>query len=243
MAAYDLEEQEQLDELKTWWKQYGNLVTGVVMLVSIGVIGWQGWNFWQRNQAAQASAVYGAVERAVSEGDAKKAREAAGELIEKFPRTSYAGMAAMLSARMQVETAAPAGSQPGDLKAAKLQLGWAAEKAVDVDLRDLARLRLAALLLDEKSYDEALKQLAAEPVAPFAPRYAELKGDILAAQNKAAEARSAYQLALDKQDAAQKTALVDQRGSAYREVLQLKLESLGGGAATPAKPATAGSAP
>ena len=54
MAHYDLEEQEQIDSLKTWWKMYGNLVSGVLVAASIGVIGWQGWNWYQRGQAAQA---------------------------------------------------------------------------------------------------------------------------------------------------------------------------------------------
>ncbi len=218
MAVYDLEEQEQLDELKTWWKQYGNLVTALVVAAALGVVAWQAWNWWQRSQAAQAGAVYGALEQAVSARDAKKAREAAGELIDKYSSTTYAGLAALLSAKVQTET--------GDLKTAKLQFAWAAEHAKDRELRDLARLRLAAVLADEKSYDEALKQLTSEPAAPFAPRYAEQKGDILAAQGKTAEAKAAYDAALAKLDEAEKGA-ADQRRGAYREVLQIKRESLG----------------
>ena len=72
------------------------------------------------------------------------------------------------------------------MKTAQAQLAWAAENAKD-EPRDLARLRLAAVLLDEKAYDEALKQLAAEPPA-FAARFDELKGDVLAAQGKKPEA-------------------------------------------------------
>ena len=219
MAVYDLEEQEQLDELKTWWKQYGSLVTALVVAVSIGVVGWQGWNWWQRSQAGQAAAVYASVVRAAGGHDAKKAREASGELIDRFSGTVYAGMAALLSSKLQVEA--------GDLKTAKLQLGWAADKARGSELRDLARLRLAAVLLEEKAYDEALQQLAVEPAAPFAPRYAELKGDILAAQGKQEEARSAYQAALAKYDEAQKSAGTDQRREQYRDVIRVKLESLG----------------
>lgn len=218
MAVYDLEEQEQLDELKTWWKQYGNLVTALVVAVALAMAAWQAWNWWQRNQTAQAGAVYGALEQAVAAHDAKKARETAGELIDKFSATSYAGLAALLSAKIQVDS--------GDLKTAKLQFAWAAEHAKDKELRDLARLRLAAVLEDEKAYDEALKQLTAEPAAPFAPRYAEQKGDILAAQGKTAEAKAAYDEALAKLDAAEKGAADQSRGP-YREVLQIKRESLG----------------
>jgi len=220
MAVYDLEEQEQIDELRTWWKQYGNLVTGLLLAVAVGLVGWQAWNWWQRSQAAQAGALYAAVERAAGAHDAKKVREAAGELIDKFAGTSYAGMAALLSSRIQVDT--------GDLKTAKVQLSWALEHAHDTELRDLARLRLAAILLEEKSYDDALKHLSVEPAAPFAPRYAELKGDVLAAQGKLDEAKAAYQAAVKKMDEAQKAVPGAQSQGQYRELLQAKLESLGG---------------
>jgi len=129
-------------------------------------------------------------------------------------------MAALLSAKLQVAA--------GDLKTAKLQLGWAAENARSGELRDLARLRLATVLLDEKAYDEAIKQLSNEPGPAFAPRYAELKGDIFAVQGKLEEARAAYQGALTKFDGTLTSAGSDQRRAQYRGMLQVKLESLGG---------------
>ncbi len=220
MAAYDLEEQEQLEELKTWWKMHGNLVTAVALAAAVGVSGWQGWNWWQRSQAAKASMLYGQVQDAVAMHDGKRAREMAGELIDKYAGTAYAAMGALLSAKVQDET--------GDGKTARAELRWAVDNAKDSALRDLARLRLAALLLDDKAYDDAMKQLAAEPDAPFAPRFAELKGDILAAQGKKVEAKAAYQAALDKLDASAKGATATPQGP-YRDVVQAKLDSLGGG--------------
>jgi predicted negative regulator of RcsB-dependent stress response len=222
MAAYDLEEQEQLDELKTWWKMYGNLVTGVLLVVAIAFAGWVGWKKWQANQAAQASALYAGIQESMSRGDAKRSREIAGELIDKFSGTPYAAMAALLSAKAQTEG--------GDMKTAQVQLTWAAEHAKDDGMRDLARLRLAALLLDQKVYDEALKQLAAEPATAFVPRFGEMKGDILATQGKSVEAAAAYDAAIARLDAA-----IKDGGSAaavstnYREVLQAKRDSLGDG--------------
>ncbi|MFA4969214.1 MAG: tetratricopeptide repeat protein [Sulfuritalea sp.] len=218
MATYDLEEQEQLDELKTWWKMYGNLVTGIVVAVALAVAGWQGWNWWQRQQAVQASAIFSGLQTAATQKDAKRARELAGELIDKYSTTAYAGMGALLAARAQVDA--------GDAKNARVQLAWAAENAKDPGLRELARLRLAAVMLDEKAYDEAIKQLAAEPLAGFAPRFAELRGDIFAAQGKAAEARNAYDLALQKFDALTKDDEVRQR-SGYKDVVQSKRDALG----------------
>lgn len=209
MAHYDLEEQEQIDTLKTWWKMYGNLVTSVITVFCLVVIGWQGWNWYQRNQAAQAAGIYAVFEQAVAAGDAQKIKAAAGELAEKFGSTSYASLAALLAARQSFEA--------GDLKTAKAQLGWAAANGKD-EVKDLARLRLAAVHLDEKAYDEALKQLEAAPAPAFEARFQELKGDVLAAQGKKQEARSAYQSALDKPAS---------KAGAGRQLLQQKLDSLG----------------
>lgn len=209
MAHYDLEEQEQIDTLKTWWKMYGNLVTGVVVAASIGVIGWQGWNWHQRSQSAQAAAIYGVLEQAVATSDAQKVKAAAGELAEKFGRTNYASLGALVAAKQSFEA--------GDLKTAKAQLTWAAENAKD-ELKDLARLRLAAVQLDEKAYDEALKQLEAAHAPAFDVRFLELKGDVLSAQGKKPEARAAYKGALEKSEG---------KPGPFRELLQQKLDGLG----------------
>lgn len=220
MAVYDLEEQEQISELKTWWRMYGNLVTAALLAVSAVVVGWQAWNWYQGKQTAEASVIYAVVQKGAMERDAKRVREAAGELTEKYPGTAYAAMAALTSARMQFDA--------GDLKTARAQLQWVAEKARDKDLRDLGRLRLAHVLFDDQALDEALKLLTGEPVPAFAARYDELRGDILVAQNKKAEARSAYQAALTKQDAIDKAAgSQNGRETQYRGLLQMKLDSLG----------------
>lgn len=225
MATYDLEEQEQLAEMKAWWKQYGNLVTGIVAAAAIGVIAWQGWNWYQRSQAGQASMVYNVLQKAVMEKDLQRAKAASGELLEKFGRTTYAPLGALTAAKAMFDS--------GDLKTAKLQLSWVVEHGND-ELRDLARLRLAAVLLDEKAYDEALKQLDGKTAPGFAVRFAESRGDVLGAQGKKEEARSAYQAALAKLDEADasgkgKNSLQDKQANApYREMLQQKLDSLGG---------------
>jgi predicted negative regulator of RcsB-dependent stress response len=209
MAHYDLEEQEQLDSLKTWWKMYGNLVTGIVVAASVAAIGWQGWNWHQRGQSAQAAAIYGVLEQAAAARDAQKVKAAAGELAEKFGGTAYAAMGALVAARQSFDA--------GDLKTAKAQLTWAVDNGKD-EVRDLARLRLAAVLLDEKAYDEALKQVDAAHAAALDARFLELKGDVLAAQAKKQEAKTAYKGALDK--------MGDKPGP-MRELLQQKLDSLG----------------
>jgi predicted negative regulator of RcsB-dependent stress response len=222
MAAYDLEEQEQLSAIKAWWERYGNLVTALVTAVAVGVVGYQLWGWYQRGQSAQAAVLFAAVQKAAAERDAKTARERTGELLEKYSGTAYAGMAALISGKVQFEA--------GDLKSARAQLAWAAENSRDAQLRDLARLRAAYVLLDEKAYDEALKQLEKEPLAAYAARFAELRGDLYAAQSKRVEARQAYQSALAKLDETQKSGGGTGRAAApYRELLQTKLEALGDG--------------
>jgi len=209
--AYDLEEQEQLATLKGWWKDNGTQVLAVIAAAVIGGSAWQGWRLWQANQAQQAGAQYEALLKAMQAGDGKALRDAGGTLVESYPRTLYASMGALASARFYFEHA--------DLKSAKAQLQWVVDRSPSDEMRDLARLRLAAVLLDEKAYDEALALLEAKHAAPLEAQYAVLKGDVLVAKNKAAEAKAAYRLALEKSDA---------RNSAFRAGVQLRLDALGG---------------
>ena len=215
MAAFDLEEQEQISQIKGWWEQYGKLVTALAVAAALASVGWQGWHWYQGKQGTEASALYDVVQNAAAQRNAQKAREAAGMLIEKYSGTAYADMAALLSAKVQTEA--------GDLKNARVPLAWAADKANDPALRGLARLRLATVMLDDKAYDEALAQVQTPPDESFAARYADLKGDILVAQGKPDEARTAYKAAVDALGAATKIEAVT-----LREIAQAKLDAVGG---------------
>ena len=210
MAHYDLEEQEQLDALKTWWKMYGNLVTTVVTVVSVLVIVWQGWQWYQRTQAAEASAVYAVLEQALAVQDIQRVKGATGELTEKYARTTYASLAALQSARVAFDA--------GDLKTAKLQLQWAVEHGKN-EIKDIARLRLSAVLLDEKSFEDALKALGEPESEAFAARFSALKGDVLLAQGKASEALAAYQQAQSK---------MQEKSGPDFELLKQKIDHLSG---------------
>jgi predicted negative regulator of RcsB-dependent stress response len=209
--AYDLEEQEQLASVKGWWNDNGTKLLAVIAVAAAVGAGWQGWRIWQANQAQQAGAQYEVLVKAAQEGDAKALRDAGGTLVESFPRTLYASMGALVAARFHVEKA--------DLKNAKAQLQWVVERSPSDELRDLARLRLAAVLLDEKAHDEALALLEAKHAAPLAGQYAALKGDVLVAKNKPAEAKVAYRAAIEKADA---------KSGAFRNSVQLRLDALGG---------------
>ena len=207
----DLEEQEKVEELKAWWKQHGTLVTALLLAAALAAAGWSGWHWYQRHQSAEASVLYETLSKAVQDNDAKAIRDASGTLVESYPRTLYASMGALVAARWHFER--------GDLKSAKAQVQWVLEHSASDDFRDIARLRLAALLLDEKAYDQALKLLEAPHAAAYDSQYAALRGDVLVAKNQPAEAREAYRLALEK-------AGKDQ--GAFRESVRMRLESLGG---------------
>ena len=210
MAAYDLEEQEQLAALKAWWQENGGLLVTIASLVLIVLAAWQGWNYYQRNQAVQASSLYDAVQKAARDGDLKQVRETAGAILEGYPRTAYAAMAALVSAKAHF--------QGGDLKTARAQLAWVAENARDEGMQDIARLRLASVMLDEKAYDDALKVLDAKHGAAFDALYLATRADVLVAQGKKDEARGAYLAALDKANASD---------AALRGSIQLRLDALG----------------
>ena len=223
MATYDLEEQEQLAEIKAWWKLYGNLVVNALTVAAVVVIAWQGWNWYQRSQSGQAAMLYDVLQKAVYEKDAQRITAASGELLEKFGGSDYAALGALTAAKAMVEA--------GDGKTAKLKLLWVVEHSKH-ELRELARLRLVALLLDEKAYDEALKQLDGKVSPAFAVRFAESRGDVLSAQGKKAEAVTAYQTALSDLENADKagdeSASQSQSNVIYRDLLQQKIDSLGG---------------
>ena len=209
--ALDLEEQEQVAELKAWWKQHGNLIVGAVVAAALAFSAWQGWRWYQASQAAQAAGHYEAVAKAAQAGDAKALRDATGTLIESYPRTLYAAMGALVAARFHFDR--------NDLKSAKTQLQWVIDRSPSDDFKDLARLRLAAVLIDEKAYDDALKVLDAKHGAAYESQFAALKGDALLAKNQRAEAKAAYQLAIDKS--------TNDQGQ-FRESVRIRLESLGG---------------
>lgn len=209
--ALDLEEQEKVEELKAWWKQHGGFVAAVVLAVAVGFAGWQGWRWYQMDQAANASALYDTVTKAAQANDAKALRDASGSLVESYPRTLYASMGALVAARYYFDR--------NDLKSAKAQLQWVIERSGSDDFKDLARLHLAAVLLDEKAHDEALKLLEAKPAAAYDAQYAALRGDLLVAKNQAAEAKAAYKRALEKSD---------KKDGAFQESVRMRLEALGG---------------
>jgi predicted negative regulator of RcsB-dependent stress response len=208
--AYDLEEQEQLASIKAWWKQYGNLITWVLIIGLAGYAAWTGWNAYQRNQTIQAAQLYEELQRAVSAKDHAKVQRASADMRDRYGKTAYAQMSALAAAKSAYDA--------NDLKAARDHLQWTIDKASDEEYKAIAKLRLAGLLLDEKVYEEGLKLLSGNFPSQFEGLVADRRGDIFAAQQKIDEARAAYQLALDKTD----------ENNPGRQLIEIKLDAIGG---------------
>ena len=219
----DLQEQEQLDAVKAFWKRYGNLITWLLVVVMGAFAAWNGWNWWERDQAMKSGAMYDELERAVQAGDAARTARIYADLKERFPRTAYAQQGALATAKLQFDQ--------GQLDAARDTLAWVAEKGIEEEIRTVARLRLAALQVEAKQYDAALKTLDAATAPTFEALVADRRGDVLAAQGKPELARAAYQTAWaamsDKVD--------------YKRLVEAKLTSMGA-APAPAASAASGAA-
>lgn len=210
MATHlDLEEQEQLDQLKHFWNTYGTLITWVVLLVAGAFVAWNGWQYLQRSKAAQASVLFDEVERSAQAGDVPRVERAFSDMKAKFAGTSYAQQAGLAAAKTLHEK--------GNAEASRAALGWVAEHAVDPGYQAIAKLRLASELLDTKAYDEALQQLGGSFPKEFEALVADRKGDILLLQGKRDEARTEYQKAWAAFDA----------DSGYRGLVQIKLNAVG----------------
>ncbi|PMS31724.1 putative negative regulator of RcsB-dependent stress response [Trinickia symbiotica] len=208
MSYHD--EQESIESFKAWWAQWGNAATWVVLIALIAAAAWNGWNYWQRREAAQAAILYEQVQQAVAtKNKADVARDAA-DMESRHGGTAYGQMTALAAAKALYEA--------GDTAGAKAQLQWAVDHAKDDEYKEIARLRLAAVLLDEKSYDAGLALLAGTPPEGFKGVVADRRGDLLAAAGKRDDARAAYQLALDS---------LAKNDTAGRQLIQFKLDALG----------------
>jgi predicted negative regulator of RcsB-dependent stress response len=221
MATHlDLEEQEQLDQLKAFWKQYGNLLTWVLIAVLGAYAAWNGWNWWQRDQAAKSGAMFEELDKAAQAGDAATAARVFADMKDRFPRTAYTQQGGLLAAKTQFEKGQP--------DAALASLEWVGANAVEPEYQAVARLRAAGVLLDQKKYDEAIRQLDAialkDGAKEFEPLVADRRGDVLLAQGKKDEAKAAFAKAWEGMD----------KSVEYRRLIEAKLTALG------AAPAEAG---
>jgi predicted negative regulator of RcsB-dependent stress response len=210
MAALDLQEQEQVETLKAWWKENSRYVLLSVAVIVCGYAGIQGWQAYKSKQTLAASSLYHDLTRQMESGDPKRIYDAAEAVVKDYSGSAYAPRAALLSAQVAI--------QVRDLARAKTQLQWVIKNAGEDGLKHVARLNLAAVLLDEKDFAGAQELLDTPHPDAYEGVYADLKGDVLNAQGKKEEARAAYQKALDKTDTK----------NTYSGLIRMKLEALGG---------------
>lgn len=208
-SPLDLQEQEQLDQLKAFWKRHGNLISWLLTVALMAYAGYNGWNWWQREQATKAGAMFDELDRAVQATDVDKTSRVFADLRERYPRTVFAQQAGLLAARVQFDKDKP--------EAARASLTWVAENGLEDEYRTMARMRLAGLLMESKQFDEALKQLDAAKSQAFQHLVADRRGDVLLAQGKKDDARLSYERAWKAMEAKQP----------YRELIDAKLTALG----------------
>lgn len=209
MSALDFEEQEKIDRLKAWWAANGNIILLSLAILVASVAGNRLWHHYKSQQAEQAADLYAVLQQQLDKGgEAAKIRDAALLLTEGFASSGYASRAALISAQ--------ASFKAGDTPAAKTMLQWVLDKSEEMELKDLARLRLAGILLDEQQFEQALSLLNAKHGLSFTGLYADLRGDVFVASGNVKEARAAYQQALDR--------LGGQ--SSYQNIVQMKMDAL-----------------
>ncbi len=206
--ALDLEEQEQIDELKSWWNKNGKMVSTLLIAIIIAYAGYLAWNAYQHNQAVGGSTGYQDL-LVTDVKDLKAVKAKAANVMEDYASTPYAGRSALYAAKINYEA--------GDVKSSKAQLQWAIANATETSIQALASLQLANVLLEEEKLDDAIKLLDAKHDAGFDGLFWDLKGDVFVAQGKTADAKSAYERALTKLEPMGK----------YRIITQQKLDSLG----------------
>lgn len=208
-GSYDFEEQERIAELKAWWEDNRWFVLGAVVALIVAFAGYRGWHYWSERQAEDAAAMYTPVNEAANAKDAKRINDAAMALRNKHPGSFYASQAALVAAKAAFDA--------GNLDEARNHLQWVMDKGVE-EHRGVARLRLAAVLLEQKKYDEALKVLDAGKDEAYAALVADMRGDVMLAQGRQDEARAAYKLAMEKAGPR----------NPVRTIAETKLSALGG---------------
>jgi len=213
----DLEEQEQLDQLKAFWQKYRNLITGVVTAALFAYATYSGYQWWRNSQALEASKLYETMVGAIAKGDKDQTLRAADDLQKDYARTPYAPMSSLIAARIAADA--------GDNAKALDYLRWVAKNASNDGYLALAKLRLVSQLIEqgsEKDFAEADQILKDKPVAGFEALWLERRGDWYLAQKKNAEAKASYQDAWKALDQAKEFP------EEARRLLKVKLDAVGG---------------
>ncbi len=208
--SYNLEEQDQIEQLRAFWQQWGTAISGLLLVAALAWAGWSGWHWWTTRRAAQASSLYTQLSQRIAASDLNDAAPIFGKLRQDYGSTVYAQMGALSLARAYDDSGRQTQALP--------LLEWAGSHGPVAAQRAAALLNLAALQIDARQYEAALHTLRTPPVPAFDALFLTRRGDVYAAQGERAQARKAYEQALSKLSP----------DAALRQLLQIKIESVGG---------------
>lgn len=213
----DLEEQEQIDQLKAFWEKYRNLIMGVVTVALFAYAAYSGYQWWRTSQATTASQLYETMVAAINKSDKDQTLRAADDLQKQYSATSYAAMSSLVAAKIA--------SDAGDTTKAMDYLRWAAKNSSDPGYLAIAKLRLITQLIEqgtEKDFAEADTILYQKPIVGFEALWLERRGDWYLAQKKMADARKSYEAAWKQLNE------VKEFPEEARRLLKVKLDAVGG---------------
>lgn len=205
--ALDLQEQEQVAQFKAWWNAWGKYFVTVILLLVVTYLGFKGWQTYQISQAEKVSTLFFGLEK--NGDDTKKVLATVKMMMEQYPSSPYTARAALIGAKVYL--------LKKDISAAEVQLQWVVQHAKEPNLRDIAHLRLAAIFLDTKKYEQALNQLKQAEDESDRVAFLEMKGDVFVESGKNKEAVEAY-----KQAYAQA-----KNDFTYRKLIEIKMDAVG----------------
>jgi predicted negative regulator of RcsB-dependent stress response len=208
-SPLDLQEQEQLDQIKHFWSKWGGLISTVLIVVFAAIASWNAYQYWQNRQSTQAAVLFDTLESAIQSADVSRMDQSFADLQEKYGATTLAAQAGLLVSKTRIDRS--------DIEGTKKSLQWVADHATDDGLKALARLRLASVLMNEKLFDEALAQLSQKFPPDFDAVVADRKGDVFVLQEKHKEAIEQYTIAYQSLNDTLE----------YRRLVEVKLNSLG----------------
>ena len=201
----NLTEEQQVEAIKQWWKENGMAVIAGLVIGTAALFGWRGWNDYQESNAAEASALYGEFQLSLNSNDKEKVEKLHQQFLVDYASTPYAKLVSLAMASKAVEEK--------DTKSAKENLQWVLDNSKQSQIKHTARVRMIALLINDKEYDDALSLLNVKKPGGYAGVYEELRGDALLAKGDAAAANTAYDKALQSEGLS----------SANREIITAKL--------------------
>ncbi|NOL51317.1 YfgM family protein [Pelistega suis] len=212
--AFDLEEQEKIEQLKAWWARFGSLVTALLTVVLLAIIAYFAWGMYKNYRSEQALGYYDTINMAVKNArpdanDKARIQEALSVLQKDYVGTAYPARASLVASKYFVEKK--------DLAAAQQAVQWIISDSKETELVPVAQLQLAAILMDQNKFDEALAQVA-NPTGDFKALFLDRQADILLAKGQKQEAIQAWKSALNEKNL----------DPTFVRLMEMKLNVLGG---------------